>query len=80
LTIADCRLAIEKVVWPLFSMSISNRQSKIGNSSHLGPSDDGRNPSRETKKFGTSAATPPLTATKSRFFASLRSAQNDMSS
>jgi len=28
LPIADCRLTIEKVVWQLLPMSISNRQSK----------------------------------------------------
>jgi hypothetical protein len=42
LSIADCRLTIEKVVWQLLPMSIGNRQSKIGNSSHPGTSDDRR--------------------------------------
>jgi hypothetical protein len=34
-------------------LSISNRQSKIGNSSHPGQSNDRRNSSQEMKKFGT---------------------------
>jgi hypothetical protein len=42
LSIADCRLTIEKVVWQLLPMSIGNRQSKIGNSSHPGTSDERR--------------------------------------
>jgi len=36
-------------------MCISNRQSTMGNSSQPGPSDDRRNSSQETKKFGTIA-------------------------
>jgi len=55
LPIADCRLTIEKVVWQLLPMSISNRQSKIGNSSHSGRSDDRRKPSLHEKKMKTSA-------------------------
>jgi hypothetical protein len=58
LAIADCRLTIEKAVWQLLPMSISNRQSQIGNSSHPGPSHERRNSSQETKKFKTSAAGP----------------------
>jgi hypothetical protein len=54
LPIADCRLTIEKVVWQLLAMSISNPQSKIGNSSHPGPSDDRRESSPQEKKMKTS--------------------------
>jgi len=60
LPIADCRLTIEKVVWQLLPMSISNRQSKIGNSSHPGPSDDRGKSSPHMKKMKTSA---PATST-----------------
>ena len=56
LPIADCRLTIEKVVWQLLPVSISpprrgNRQSKIGNSSHPGPSDDRGKSSPHEKKW-----------------------------
>jgi hypothetical protein len=37
LPIADCRLTIEKVVWQLLPMSISNRQSAIENRQSLDP-------------------------------------------
>ena len=64
----------------VLSLYIENRQSTIGNSSHPGPSDDRRKSSPHERRMKTSGATRPLAATKSRFFATLRSAQNDMSS
>jgi hypothetical protein len=60
-TIVDCRLSIAEVVWQLLPMPLSllrreNRQSKTGNSSYPGPSDDRRKSSPHEKKMNTSAA------------------------
>jgi len=53
--IADCRLSIEEVTRQLLPMSISNRQSTIGNPSHPRPSDDREKSSPHEKKMKTSA-------------------------
>jgi hypothetical protein len=43
LPIADCRLTIEKALSQFPALSISNRQSKIGNFRHPGANHDRRN-------------------------------------
>jgi hypothetical protein len=42
LPIADCRLTIEKALSQFPALSISNRQSKMGNFRHPGPNHDRR--------------------------------------
>jgi hypothetical protein len=72
LPIADCRWSIEELVWQLLPMPLSNRKSAIP--AILDEAMMVENLRRTRRRYRLVQQRGPVAATKSRFFAPLRSA------